>query len=258
MKKYNLRKKLKSGKTVIGTWNTLGSTMSTKVLASSNLDFQIIDMEHGPFSLSNIHDHVVSSSYFGCETLFRVPTNDPWMSLQALDQGVSGILVPQVEDKMSALKASSSLKYHPLGERGFSPFTLSGEFTNEKVKQYHEDSNSNNILILLLESKKALNNLEEILEIAEVDVIYIGAYDLSKSLNIPGDIFNKRVVDLVQQASKLIEKSNKVAGSFVPQNKDQMKLCVDLGLRFITYSVDTFELKRSYQQAKEDLDSILN
>ena len=247
----SIKEKLKKGESLIGTWNTFGSTLATKVIASSGLDFQILDLEHGPFSLSNIHDHVASSKYYDCSCLLRIPDNQKWISLQSLDQGVEGIVIPQIEDASSAKEAVTSLKYFPDGNRGFSPFTFSGDFTNSSVEEFVRNSNLDSVSVILLESIDSLENLPEILKIKELDVVYIGAYDLSKSMGVPGDIFNKRVVSKVKEATDLINKSGKAAGSFVPQNEDQVKFCLDLGLRFITYSVDTFELKNAFLKANK-------
>jgi 4-hydroxy-2-oxoheptanedioate aldolase len=252
----SIKEKLKKGGSLIGTWNTFGSTMATKVIASSGLDFQILDLEHGPFSLSNIHDHVASSKYYDCPCLLRIPDNQKWISLQSLDQGVEGIVFPQIEDASSAKEAVGSLKYFPDGNRGFSPFTFSGEFTNNSVKEFVRNSNENSVSVILLESLDSIKNLPEILKIKELDVVYIGAYDLSKSMGKPGDIFHKKVVSKVEEAADLINKSGKAAGSFVPQNEDQIKFCLDLGLRFITYSVDTFELKNAFIKANKSFRSL--
>lgn len=252
----SIKEKLKNGESLIGTWNTFGSTIATKVIASSGLDFQILDLEHGPFSLSNIHDHVASSKYYDCPCLLRIPDNQKWISLQSLDQGVEGIVFPQIEDASSAKEAVGSLKYFPDGDRGFSPFTFSGEFTNNSVKEFVRNSNENSVSVILLESLDSIKNLPEILKIKELDVVYIGAYDLSKSMGKSGDIFHKKVVSKVKKAADLINKSGKAAGSFVPQNEDQIKFCLDLGLRFITYSVDTFELKNAFIKANKSFRSL--
>jgi len=251
-----LKEKISSGQPIIGTWNTFGSSMATKVLASSGLDFQIIDFEHGPFSLHHVHDHITSSAIYDCSCLVRVPENEAWMCLQALDQGAEGVVIPQVSGEESALKAVENIKYYPSGNRGFSPFTFSGDFTNASVSDFHKKSNDNSVLVILLETVESLNSLQDIIKIPEIDVIYIGAYDLSKSLGIPGDIYNEKVVNIVKKATKEINSSGKIAGSFVPQNMEEIKFCLDLGLRFITYSVDTHELKKAFSKARKFIDTI--
>tara|TARA_Y100000588_G_scaffold395111_1_gene519988 strand:- start:1194 stop:1967 length:774 start_codon:yes stop_codon:yes gene_type:complete len=245
----DLKKKLNTDKPIIGTWNTLGSSMATKVLASSGLDFQIIDLEHGPFILNALHDHVAASSFFDCSCLVRVPAHDNWMSLQALDQGADGVVFPQVNNSQDAENLIRSTKYFPRGTRGFSPFTFSGKFTNKESKQFAKKSNEENVSVILLEDQEAINVLPEILEIDDLDVIYIGAYDLSKSLGIPGEVYDSKIIDLVTKASKQVNDSNKMIGSFVPQTLDELKMCIDLGLNFITFGVDAFRLRSSYDEA---------
>ena len=106
MDRFSLKGKIASGEPIIGTWNTFGSTIATKVLASSGLDFQIIDFEHGPFQIAEVHDHIASSMLYDCSCLVRIPSNQDWMALQALDQGAEGILVPHIHNLKSAQNAS--------------------------------------------------------------------------------------------------------------------------------------------------------
>ena len=125
-----------------------------------------------------------------------------------------------------------------------------------KKEAYHKKSNDNSVLVILLETVESVNSLQDIIKIPEIDVIYIGAYDLSKSLGVPGDIYNEKVVNIVKNATQEINSCGKIAGSFVPQNMEEIKFCLDLGLRFITYSVDTYELKQAFNKARKFLDTI--
>ena len=251
----NLKKKISDGDTILGTWNTMGSTMSTKVIASSGLDFQILDLEHGPFVIDSVHDHVASSYSYNCSCLVRVPSNIDWMILQVLDQGAEGIVVPQVGNIEEVERMIDTTMYPPVGSRGFSTFTFTGGFSNKDTQQYVDKANENLVKVILLESPEAIEILPEILKKDEVDVVYIGAYDLSKHLGVPGDIYNKKVVDLVKKSSELVDKHKAILGSFVPQNEETLKFCLDIGLKFITYGVDSFQLKNSYESAVNVVES---
>ena len=131
-----LKEKLKKNQHVIGTWNTLASTLVTEVLAKSGLDFIIIDFEHGPFQIDNTSNYVNACLAYDCSPIIRIPENSSWMSLQALDQGAHGIMLPGVINKKSALNFSNQIKYEPSGSRGFSPFTKSGGFNNNNKKSH--------------------------------------------------------------------------------------------------------------------------
>ena len=234
-----LKEKLQSGKPVIGTWNTLGSPLVTEVIAHSGLDFQIIDLEHGPFVLDQVHLHVSAcENTQGCTPLVRVPANEEWMILQTLDQGAHGVVVPHVSTHTTAKKLVSSVKYCPLGERGFTPFSKAGGFTNSRASEYVKIANKNTLSVVIIESKDGLENLDEIISVDGVDVVYFGAYDLSQALGYPGEVSHPDVVNAIRKGVELVSGQGKWAGGFVPKSKDDIKWLLDIGMRFITYEVD--------------------
>jgi 4-hydroxy-2-oxoheptanedioate aldolase len=235
-----LRKKMNKGIPVIGTWNTLASPLMTEVFAQAGLDFQIIDLEHGPFILDQIHLHVSAcENSIGCTPLVRVPTNDEWMSLQALDQGAHGIVVPHIDSVESAQNFVNATKYYPTGQRGFTPFSKAGGFNNINTSSYVERAIKETLNVVIIESKDGLNNLEKIVSVEAIDVVYFGAYDLSQALGYPGNVKHPEVIKSIQQGVNIVNRAGKYAGGFVPQSEDDIKLLLDMGMRFITYEVDS-------------------
>ena len=219
-----LKVKLQSGKPVIGTWNTLGSPLVTEVIAHSGLDFQIIDLEHGPFVLDQVYLHVSACEIQGCTPLVRVPSNEDWMILQVLDQGGHGVVVPHVSNSITAKNLVSSVKYCPLGERGFTPFSKAGGFaTNASASEYVKVANKNTLTVVIVESKEGLEKLDEIIAIDGVDVVYFGAYDLSQALGHPGDVFHPDIVKAIREGVDLVSGQGKWAGGFVPKSRDDIK-----------------------------------
>jgi len=234
-----LKEKLNKGKAVLGTWNTLSSPLVTEVLAQSGLDFQIIDLEHGPFAMDKIHLHVSACENSQCTPLVRIPSNSDWMALQALDQGAHGVVVPHIDSVDDARTFVDAAKYYPRGNRGFTPFSKAGGFTNTNVDEYISRAIDETINIVIIESKKGLDNLEEILKMDAIDIIYFGAYDLSQALGHPGNTKHPEVVRAIQQGVSLVNDAGKYAGGFVPQSKDEIQELLDIGMKFITYEVDS-------------------
>jgi len=236
----NLKNKLLTGNPVLGTWNTLSSPLLTEALALSGLDFQIIDLEHGPFILDKIHLHVSAcESSANCSPLVRIPSNEDWMALQALDQGAHGLVVPHIDTRIDSEKLIKSMKYHPLGQRGFTPFSKAGGFNNKNISDYVSYANNSLLSVVIVESKEGLENLEEILEIDGIDVVYFGAYDISQSLGHPGEVKHPEVVKSIKKGVDFVSRKGKFAGGFVPQSRDDIKWLLDMGMRFITYEVDS-------------------
>jgi len=240
LKNNNIKAKLHSGSPVIGTWNTLSSPLLTESLALCGLDFQIIDLEHGPFILDKIHLHVSAcENSSNCSPLVRIPSNEDWMALQALDQGAHGLVVPHINTRVDSEKLIKSMKYHPFGERGFTPFSKAGGFNNKNTSEYVSYANDSLLSVVIVESKEGLEKLEEILEVGEIDVVYFGAFDLSQALGHPGEVKHPEVVKSIKKGIELVTNQGKFSGGFVPQSKDDIKWILDMGMRFITYEVDS-------------------
>jgi len=235
-----LKQKLQRGRAVLGTWNTLGSPLVTEVLAQGGVDFQIIDLEHGPFNLDQIHLQVSACEGApDCTPLVRVPANEEWMVLQALDQGAHGVVVPHIPNSEVAQQLVSSVKYHPLGGRGFTPFSKAGGFTNRDTVGYVKRANQATLSVVIIESKEGLEKLDEIVAVEGVDVVYFGAYDLSQALGHPGEVRHPEVVAAIEKGVQSVSSAGKWAGGFVPQSHDDIKWLLDMGMRFITYQVDS-------------------
>ena len=241
----SLRTKLAKGVTVIGTWNTMAAPLVTEVMAQAGFDFQIIDLEHGPFILDKLHQHVSAcESAPACSPLVRIPANESWMALQALDQGAHGVVVPHVSNREAAKKLVQSTRYQPIGDRGFTPFSKAGGFSNKNAADYVSTANKEVLSIAIVESREGLSNVDEIAAEDGIDVVYFGAYDLSQALGHPGDPRHPEVVSAISKAAEGVQKAGKYAGGFVPQSKDDIKWVLDLGLLFVTYEVDSSILFR--------------
>lgn len=247
-----IREKMAAGRPVIGTWNTLASPLLTEVMAKAGYDFQIIDLEHGPFVLGSVHQFVSAcEGTTQCSPLVRIPANEDWMALQAMDQGAHGVVAPHIQDAASAAKLARAIKYHPEGKRGFTPFSKAGGFTNRSTTAYVATANREGVGIAIVESRAGLDHLEEIVAQDGIDVIYFGAYDLSQDLGHPGDVRNPAVVAAIREGVDVVSRRGKYAGGFVPQSPDDVKWLLDMGMRFITYDVDSSTVLRSVSAITE-------
>lgn len=252
--KSRIRERLAAGIPVIGTWNTLASPLATEAMAHGGFDFQIIDLEHGPFELGRVHEQVSACAATDCSPLVRVPANQNWMVLQALDQGAHGVVVPHIDSVADARALADAARYHPRGRRGFTPFSKAGGFTNRFAGKYAAKANEEVITVVIVESREGIDALDAILEVEGVDVVYFGAYDISQVVGHPGEVRHPKVIDTISDGVARAVRAGKVAGGFVPQSKDDVKWLLDMGMRFITYEVDCSILYRDVAEVCEWLD----
>ena len=232
-----LKEELKNGGFAIGTWCDIPSPAVVNILAKAGLDFVIIDMEHGPMDFKVAQEMAFAAEAEGKEAIIRVPRLDESDILRALDLGASGIIVPHiesVEDRENVVKFS---KYPPAGIRGFNPYVRCGGYKKPE-KDYCEVRNKESIVGIMLEGKQALNDLDKIIDDPNIDVVYIGTYDLSVALGLNGEVDHPQVISRLEDAVIKIRKAGKAAGCMINDSAG-LKRFKELGIQFICYKVDT-------------------
>ncbi|MFC1595704.1 HpcH/HpaI aldolase/citrate lyase family protein [Candidatus Margulisiibacteriota bacterium] len=260
LKPNQLKKRLKDGEIVTGAWCVIPSAEVISVLGSAGLDFVIIDMEHGAHSFETAAGMIRAAETEGCAPLVRVPQNDEAQILRALDIDAAGVIVPHIESKADAEKAISYAKYHPLGQRGFSPFTRAGRYSMNNVKTHSQAQNKETIVTLILEGKQGIENLDQILSIdnvtEKIDIIYIGAYDLSQAVGFPGQVDHPEVRQYMEECVQKIRNSGIAPGGYVAKNKDDMVWMRDIGMQFITLMPDCTVLYHAYNDLYNDFQHV--
>lgn len=243
--------KLRNAEVVFGTWNTLNSPISTNLIAQSGLDFQIIDYEHGPFDISASFSQISACKNdhgaITCAPLFRIPSLTEWVCLQLIDQGAYGLVLPHVESEETLNNFIRLTSYPPIGRKGFSPYTPSAEFNMSNLSSKMHSSNKDLARIAIIENVSSLQAIPDLLSLNSIDVFYLGAYDLSVDLGIPGQLNHLDLTDLMVKAIALIKNAGVSVGGYVPKNQQQVDEVLDMGMNFITYGVDSMLLYESYK-----------
>ena len=259
-KKSNMKRTLKQGKVVIGTWCTIPSASVINVIAAAGLDFVIIDMEHGPHSFQTVEDMIRAAEIEDCTPLVRTAKNDGALILNALDIGAHGVVIPHIESRVDVELAISHVKYYPLGNRGFSPFTRAGSYSLYNVQNHSEVENEQTLLLLVLEGKKGIENLDNILNIEnikdKVDVIYIGAYDLSQAIGFPGQVDHPEVKKNLEISITKIRDHGIAAGGYVAKNSTDILWMYNMGMQFITLLPDCTILFHAFESLYNDSNEI--
>ncbi len=243
-----LKEKLMKDLPVIGTWVVVPSINNIDIISSSGVDFVIIDREHGPITFETAQEMSIACQARNVSPLMRVGDIQKSFIQNALDIGVHGIQIPNIETKHDALKVVNYSKYPPIGNRGFSPFTRAGDYTNLNSKKLLEGSNDNTLVVLNIEGKDAIKNIDEIVSVKYVDIIFVGLFDLSKELNIPGEIENPKIFDALKLIAKKCQDNGIWVGT-IATNLNQIEKFIGIGLKYIVYGVDCNLLKSSYENA---------
>jgi 4-hydroxy-2-oxoheptanedioate aldolase len=218
-----------------GIWSVISNNVVTEIFSLSGLDFVILDMEHGNFSKEDIKNSIIVCNLHECSALVRVPMFDLSNIQSALDSGCSGIVFPKISSKKDAMKAVSLCEYPPKGSRGFNPFTRFNNYNLFKKDFYKNYSSL--LKIVIVETKEGIDNLEEILSVNGIDIIYLGVYDLFKEYNFES-VNNKKFLNIIESSLKKINFSRKISGLMI-NNKNYLNLAKKYNSKFLVHSVDT-------------------
>lgn len=242
MLKNKLKEKLYKGEVAIGPFLKISDPAVIEIFGHTGFDFAIIDLEHGPLSIETAQNLVRAAETAGITPVIRVSANEESKILRALDIGAQGVEVPQINSREAAVKLVNSARFNPEGERGVCCNVRSADYSRinrdaELKKEYFRRANSENLIIAHIEGMAGVNNLEEIMAEESIDVIFIGPYDLSQSLGIPGQVNDDRVADKMVEIIEKASAKNKIVGTYV-DDVAAAKKWIDKGVKYIAYSVD--------------------
>lgn len=256
--KNKLKQKLKEGKVVFGPWCITPSAAITDIISKSGMDFIIIDKEHGCMSFETTEDMIKSAELNGCSPIIRTSSINKVEILKSLEIGIHGILVPDVEVTYDANFIVKFSKYHPEGSRGFSPYTRAGGYSAFGIKEHTKKQNKETLVGIIIEGEMGLRNIDSILEVKGIDLVYIGAYDLSQSLGIPGDVENPIIKKKMEECIKKINDKNIAAGGYVAKNKEDIKWMKDIGMQFITCLPDVTQIYHTFYDQVQMFKEVIN
>jgi 4-hydroxy-2-oxoheptanedioate aldolase len=230
------KERLQAGEVVVGPFTLVSSSIMMEAAAIGGMDFIILDTEHGPFDMMDVEMMCHAADGAGIAPIVRVGQNNEWMMLRALDVGATGVQVPQITCKEDAEAVVKGAKYTPLGERGLSIITRGGAL-GTRGPEYTNRANEETTVIIHIEGVEGVRNLDEVLTVDNIDVIFLGPYDLSQSLGIPGQVEDPRVEDAIRDCVSKIKAAGKFAGSFAKDTVIAQRL-IDMGVQYMSVSVD--------------------
>ncbi len=232
---------LGEGRQQIGLWCSLASPISTEIVAGAGFDWLLLDMEHSANDLRDIYVQLQAMMENATNPVVRVPSDDPITIKRILDAGAQSLMIPNIDDAAQAERVVAATRYAPRGIRGFSqaPGARFG-----RIPDYHTRCEAEIYVIVQVESRRALDNLDAIAAVEGVDGVFIGPGDLSTSLGYLGQQGHPEVVRTIEDAVGRIVQAGKHAGILTP-SEELAKRYIAAGTRFTAVGSDLGLLARN-------------
>ncbi len=232
----HVKRALQDGRVQIGTWVTaLRSSHLPQILRSAGFDFIYIDMEHSGFSIETVGDLCAGAVAHGLVPIVRPPAKEPHLLTRPLEVGAMGLLLPHVDTAQEARAAVRAVKFPPMGEKGFNVQTVHSGFVSGDPKEYARAANEETLLIVQIESRRGVRNLDSILAVDGVDGAVIGRGDLSADLGLIGQTNHPEVIRRVETMIAACRRRRKIPGLLVP-DVESAKHWIGRGIRLVPYS----------------------
>jgi len=223
------------GRQQIGLWVTLPSGFTAEALATCGYDWLLLDTEHSIGDPNTVFEQLQAVAPHKVSAVVRPVSNDVTLIKRLLDAGAQTLLIPYVQDAGEARAAVDAMRYAPRGVRGFAGITRATRYG--LVKDYATRAEEELCLLVQVETKAALDEIEAIAAVDGVDGIFIGPADLAASMGHPGDTGHPDVVRAIEDAIVRIGKTGKPAG-ILSLDPAFVEKCIGLGTTFTAVDVD--------------------
>lgn len=238
---HNLFKQaLKTGDPQFGLWLGLGETFSAEICAGAGFDWLLIDAEHGPNDLRSILAQLQAIAPYASEPVVRPPQGDYVLIKQLLETGVQTLLIPMVETADHARGLVQAMRYPPAGMRGVGS-ALARASRWGRIEDYMDRADSEMCLLIQIETRQGIENLDEILAVDGIDGIFFGAADLAASYGLTGQSNHPQIVDCILEGLQAVNNKG-LAGGVLCADQALNQRYMDAGANFVAVGVDALLL----------------
>jgi 2-dehydro-3-deoxyglucarate aldolase len=254
----DVKERLRRGQVSIGTWLSMAHESIAEILATAGYDWVVIETEHTAIDVSEVLRLIIALEGRGTVPLVRLAWNDPIQAKAVLDSGAAGVLIPMINTRADAELAVRCVKYPPLGCRGVGLARAQGY--GQAFAEYVRRANDDTLLIVQIEHVDAVRNIDAILSVPGIDGTFIGPYDLSTSMGLPGQLDH---ADVVAAKRRVLEAT--IAHGLAPgihlvhpeTAAGALEQCVGEGYRFIALGTDILFLGNSCRALLADARRVL-
>lgn len=243
------KEKIESNKKTVGTFFECGSTAIIESMGLAGLDYVVIDTEHGPFEAESVGEFVCAAERRNLTPLARVKEISRAAILKILDVGAKGLIIPQVKTVEDVKKIVSFGKYPPLGERGVAGQRANcfGYDMGGSLDNWFKTANSETLLIPQCETVECLNDIENIAAVEGISGIFIGPYDLSTAMKIPGQFSNPDFINAVKKIIKAAHACKKFVMIYC-DNAEKAREYFSMGVDSASIGLDVAILVDAYRR----------
>lgn len=235
--KNKLRQALLDRKLSLGAWMQIGHPACAEIFARAGFDWVCIDLEHGAIDLESMANIFRTIDGFDCVPVARLPLNDPVWIHRTLDAGARGMIIPMVKTAAEAEAAIRESKYPPRGVRGYG--YSRANMHGMDFAEYIATANEEIAMVMQIEHKDAIANIDAILEVPGVDGVFIGPLDLSGSMGITGQLDHPQMVAALDKYRAACKSHKMTAGTHIVRpNEQNIRKAIDDGYTLIALGLD--------------------
>jgi 2-keto-3-deoxy-L-rhamnonate aldolase RhmA len=232
----------------MGSWLQSGSATAAEILADAGFAWLGLDCEHTSANVSTVEEIARALQGRATALLARVSESDPLEIRRCLDVGASGVIVPMVETVEQTRRAVSAAKYPPVGRRGYCFGRMNA--WGRDFGSYSKRANRDTLVIVMIESRRGVENIREILAVPGLNAVFVGPYDLSGSYGVPGQLDHELVRQARERVRLACHQAGMAAGEHLVQsNAAQFRASVRLGYSLICLEADTIFLRAAAESA---------
>lgn len=240
----DLKARFTRGDTILGMISFLGTPMVIEIMAAAGIDFVMIDMEHNPMDMDRLAHLIRAADAAGIAPLVRVPEVDAGLIKRVMNLDVAGIVIPH-GNLASCQALVRAMRYPPEGERGACPIVRATKYWPDDWRAYADRANRTTMVLPLVEDQQGLDEFEAMAALPGVDGFFIGPYDLSVSVGVPGADFNDPAMSAaLDRVAALCRQHGKAVVTTIGdrQEREYSRSLVARGVQGLVFATDALVL----------------
>ncbi len=246
--------KLRAGEVAVVTKLNLADARATEIAAMAGFDGVWTDMEHVPNTWDAVEKQVLAAKVFDVDTMVRVARGGYSDYIRPLEMDAAGIMVPHIMSLEDAQRVVRMTRFHPIGRRPVDGGNADGAYCTIDLVEYLRQANAQRFLCVQIEDPEPLDELEAIVALEGIDIVFFGPGDFSQGIGAPGQFTHPRLVETRRRIAALCVQHGKVAGTVgSPANLAEL---IDMGYRFVSLGADVVALTQYYANLTAEIGNI--